>query len=137
MTVLQAVFGTNLMPFKTPGNTAFCVRFWLILVLGLGLAACRQPASDQHSTRGGRLVVVIHREPTTLNRMLSAQAGENLIALLTQSTLVRVNRATGALEPRLAREWTASPDGLTTTFKLRDVTFSDGRPFTAADVVFT
>jgi peptide/nickel transport system substrate-binding protein len=38
----------------------------------------------------------------------------------------------------LAREWTTSPDGLTWTFKLReDVLFSDGKPFTAADVVFS
>ncbi|HEX5071382.1 MAG TPA: ABC transporter substrate-binding protein [Vicinamibacterales bacterium] len=42
------------------------------------------------------------------------------------------------IEPRLAREWTSSPDGLTWIFKLQDgVTFSDGVPLTSADVVFT
>lgn len=38
----------------------------------------------------------------------------------------------------LAREWSVSEDGLTFVFRLRDeVTFSDGRPVTAADVAFT
>ena len=41
-------------------------------------------------------------------------------------------------EPWLAESWTVSPDGRTITLTLRDgVTFSDGRPFTAEDVVFT
>lgn len=40
--------------------------------------------------------------------------------------------------PRLARSWEISEDGLTMTFELRpNVTFSDGHPLTADDVVFT
>lgn len=40
--------------------------------------------------------------------------------------------------PQLARSWQISADGLTYTFQLRkDVTFSDGQPFTADDVVFS
>lgn len=40
--------------------------------------------------------------------------------------------------PRVARRWDISEDGLTITFHLRDdVTFSDGEPLTADDVVFT
>ena len=36
----------------------------------------------------------------------------------------------------LAESWTISPDGLTYSFTLRDsVTFHDGRPMTAADVL--
>lgn len=38
----------------------------------------------------------------------------------------------------IAKSWQVSPDGLTITFQLRDdVTFSDGTPLTAEDVVFT
>ena len=56
---------------------------------------------------------------------------------LTQARLVRINRQTQELEPWLAESWTASPDGLTYTLKLRSgVTFSDGAPFTSADVLF-
>jgi ABC-type transport system substrate-binding protein len=63
---------------------------------------------------------------------------EELVARLTQATLVRLNRTTGELEPRLARDWKPSPDGLTWILTLVEgVTFSDGTPFTSADVVFT
>ncbi len=42
------------------------------------------------------------------------------------------------LVPLLAKSWTISPDGLTITFNLRHgVTFSDGEPMTADDVIFT
>ena len=40
--------------------------------------------------------------------------------------------------PGLAKSWSVSPDGLTYTFKLQEnVKWHDGKPFTAADVVFT
>jgi ABC-type transport system substrate-binding protein len=40
--------------------------------------------------------------------------------------------------PSLAEEWSVSDDGLTYTFTLRDgITFSDGTPITADDVVWT
>ena len=42
------------------------------------------------------------------------------------------------MEPRLAREWSSSPDGLTWTLKLQPgLTFSDGTPLTSADVLFS
>lgn len=44
----------------------------------------------------------------------------------------------GILAPNLAYDWEISHDGLTYTFFLEEgVTFHDGSPFTAADVVFT
>jgi peptide/nickel transport system substrate-binding protein len=44
----------------------------------------------------------------------------------------------GNLTPELAQSWTISPDQREYTFHLRrNVHFHDGRPFTAADVVFT
>ena len=88
--------------------------------------------------RGGRLIATHRAEPQSFNRFVSPHLYEELFARLTQATLVRLNRATGELEPRLAREWTVSPDGLTWTVKLRDgVRFSDGLPFTSSDVLFT
>lgn len=44
----------------------------------------------------------------------------------------------GVIKPDLARNWEISPDGLIYTFTLRsDVTWSDGAPFSAADVIYT
>ncbi|MEO0562985.1 MAG: ABC transporter substrate-binding protein [Chloroflexota bacterium] len=46
--------------------------------------------------------------------------------------------ADGNLVPQLASEWTVREDGLTYTMALAEgVTFSDGTPFTSADVVFS
>jgi peptide/nickel transport system substrate-binding protein len=48
-------------------------------------------------------------------------------------TLTRYDAATKTVQPALATSWTASPDGLTWTFKLRPgVTFHTGRPMDAA-----
>jgi peptide/nickel transport system substrate-binding protein len=70
--------------------------------------------------------------------LVSPQAAEELVRLLTHGTLVRVNRQTREVEPRLATSWTSSPDGRTWMLTLRDdVRFSDGTRFTSADVVFT
>lgn len=52
--------------------------------------------------------------------------------------LVWLNDAKGAFEPRLAKEWSMSDDGLTYTFKLRDdVYFHNGEKMTASDCVFS
>lgn len=87
---------------------------------------------------GGKIVATYRTEPASFNRYVSPGPAEDLIARLIHATLVRLDRTTGRVEPRLARQWTASPDGLTWTFALRDdVAFSDGTPFTSADVVFS
>jgi oligopeptide transport system substrate-binding protein len=39
--------------------------------------------------------------------------------------------------PDLAEKWEISKDGMTYTFTLRDVKFSDGKPVTAGDVVYS
>lgn len=116
----------------------------ILVVVGVALLWPRSPsgpgpnAADTNPVRGGRLVATSRTEPKTFNRLASAQAVDALVALLTQASLVRVNRVTGALQPALATEWTSSPDGRTWTLKLREgVEFSDGVPFTSADVLFT
>ena len=88
--------------------------------------------------RGGQIVAASRGEPRSFNRVTSREQGTDLIALLTQGRLVRTNRVTFELEPWLAERWESSADGRTHTFHLRPgVTWSDGVPFTAADVLFT
>jgi peptide/nickel transport system substrate-binding protein len=89
------------------------------------------------ASRGGDVVASIRTDPTSFNRLAKADRTTDLLTLLTQAKLVRVNKATQDVEPWLAESWTADPDGRRYTLKLRDVQFSDGHPFTADDVVFT
>jgi len=50
--------------------------------------------------------------------------------------LVKLN-TNNQVVPDLAQSFTMSPNGLTYTFKLRNTKFSDGKPVTAADVVYS
>jgi peptide/nickel transport system substrate-binding protein len=100
-----------------------------------GIEAAKESGTP---TRGGRLVATFRSEPVTFNRLAATGAAEELFARLTQGRLVRLNRVSHQIEPWLAREWTTSATGLSWTLRLReDVTFSDGRPFTSADVLFS
>ena len=80
----------------------------------------------------------LRSEPASYNRYFDASAAADLVSLLTQARLVRIDRTTDTVEPALAESWEASPDGLLLTLRLRrDVRFSDGAPFTAGDVLFS
>ena len=93
---------------------------------------------SENATRGGTLVASLRSEPRTFNRVLDQNFPVDLFDILTSSKLIRVNRATRALEPALVEKWSTSPDNLTYTLTLRDgVAWSDGSPFTSADVLFT
>lgn len=83
------------------------------------------------------LVSSLRAEPRTFNRYAGRDSVLEIVTALTQARLVRIDRHTQELEPWLAESWTASADGLAYTLKLRQgVTFSDGAPFTSADVTF-
>jgi peptide/nickel transport system substrate-binding protein len=97
--------------------------------------------APQRSSRplptGGNLVSSIRGEPRTFNRYADQTSAVETITFLLHSRLVRVNRRTMEIEPMLAEGWTASKDNLAYTVRLRrGVKFSDGVPFTSADVVF-
>ncbi|MGE5361554.1 MAG: ABC transporter substrate-binding protein [Bacteroidales bacterium] len=103
-----------------------------------------QPAASQATGRdgddpsGGSLVSSIRGEPRTFNRHFSRDFTTESVTYLTQARLVRVNRQTLELEPALAERWTLADDGLTYTLRLRQgLKFSDGAPFSSADVLFS
>ena len=120
----------------------------LVLVACAAIGACRsreaeapqaaQAASASAVQPGGQLVVSVRGEPQSFNGFVKRDVSTALVTLLTQAPLVRVNRATGDLEPWLAESWTRSEDGLQYTVKLRpNVTFADGHPLRSDDVVFS
>ncbi len=93
---------------------------------------------DTAPSRGGQIVASIRAEPRSFNRLVARDQATELLTQLTQGRLVRVNRATFEVEPWLAEKWESSDDGLVHTLHLRPgVTWSDGTPFTSADVLFS
>jgi len=95
------------------------------------------PSQDGPPRRGGSLVASIRTEPGSFNRYAKRDSGTELVSILTQAKLVRINKATQAVEPYLADTWTVSEDRRTVTLQLHPgITFSDGHPLTADDVVF-
>ena len=122
-------------------------RFLGILVtaglMAAGYAAWRsavpsRPASGLAPQRGGQLVGSTRSELRSYNRLVSREQNTEILSLLTQGRLVRINRSTFELEPWLAESWEASADGRTYTMHLRKGVFwSDGVPFTSDDVLFS
>ncbi|MEZ4674260.1 MAG: ABC transporter substrate-binding protein [Caldilineaceae bacterium] len=71
-------------------------------------------------------------DPAQINQVLQFQIASNVLSGLTHID------ATLTAQGDLAADWTVSDDGLEWTFNLREgVTWHDGAPFTADDVVFT
>src|SRR5688500_674385 len=100
------------------------------------LAACSStPAAPGSSAADTTFAVATAGEPDTLNPVLNY--GVDGASLIFDGLVTR--DAGNALVPALAAELPAvSADGRTVTAKLRPgVTFHDGAPLTAADVVFT
>ena len=88
--------------------------------------------------RGGQIVGSMRSEPPSFNRLLARDATTDMINRLLQGRLIRINRSTFEVEPWLAERWESTADGLTHTFHIRPkMTWSDGAPFTSADVVFS
>ncbi len=86
---------------------------------------------------GGSLTEGVVGSPRFANPLLAISDTDHDLAALTYAGLMG-HDGSGALVPVLAERYTLSPDGKTYTFILRpNVTFSDGTPVTANDVVYT
>lgn len=102
-----------------------------------GLALSGVPAFAQTPRRGGTLRVSVDQAVSKLNPLVTRVNPEYLVAELLYSGLTRLNVDMSA-EPDLAESWANSADLTEWTFALRKgLTFHDGSPCTAADVVAT
>ncbi|MGH9606099.1 MAG: ABC transporter substrate-binding protein [Terracidiphilus sp.] len=87
---------------------------------------------------GSQLRFSIGSDPKTLNPLMVDDDSSDTVRYLTGGVLVRMNRLTQQLEPELATSWKVSANGKSIRFTLRpNLYFSDGTPFTAADVAYT
>jgi peptide/nickel transport system substrate-binding protein len=122
----------------------------VLALLSLLLAAACGNGERAEADRAGSQPVALNREPahgdtllegsigeaTTLIPMLASDAASHNIAGLIFNGLVKYDKDV-RLVGDLAESWEVSRDGLVITFKLRrNVTWQDGHPFTAADVLF-
>jgi len=116
----------------------FGLGLWLFLSLLGGAGCSRRPPASSLPPRGGRLVVSQASGPKTFNPLFATDTDTLGILNCVMSVLVRINRQTGEAEPELAESLTSSSDHRVLTIRLRPgVTFSDGHPLTADDVLFT
>ncbi|MEV6119377.1 ABC transporter substrate-binding protein [Streptomyces sp. NPDC052077] len=107
-----------------------------VVALGAAATACSAPGGESGAEGAADSVVLgVATEPDSLSPLLGyGKDGNSKIfdGLLELGADLTLRPALAADLPQV------SPDGRTYTYTLRDgVTFSDGKPFTAADVVFT
>lgn len=87
---------------------------------------------------GGTRVISSMSLPKTFNAALAAETSSTDVIGQMYLGLVTTNAITTKIEPSLAESWDISDDKLTYTFHLRKgLKWSDGKPLTADDVVFT
>jgi peptide/nickel transport system substrate-binding protein len=92
-----------------------------------------------HGVPGGRYVATLRFDPKTWNSLTANETSSTDITngLLFEG-LTEFNNRTQETGPQLAEWWEQSEDGLRWTFRLREgLAWSDGRPLTAADVLFS
>lgn len=117
---------------------AILIPYWLLNRDQTPPPSALLPAESPIPTRGGSVVASTRTDPRSFNRLVHSQIATDMFTMLTQGKLVRIDRVTQQLEPWLAERWEISPDSLTFTLTLRDgLVWSDGTPFTSADVLFS
>ncbi|MFC4944291.1 ABC transporter substrate-binding protein [Pseudonocardia sp. GCM10023141] len=111
------------------------VRLCSTLVAALlVLVACAGGPGAAGTGKSRTLVMAIGADPTGWSPAVSLANQFN--GCIVYEGLVSVG-AKGEPLPALARSWTVSPDGLTYTFQLQKTQWTDGKPFTSADVKYT
>ncbi|BAZ38525.1 extracellular solute-binding protein [Calothrix sp. NIES-4101] len=113
-------------------------RSWILALAGvfitLTLNACNPNNFKTQAAQVSQLVYSITAEPKTFNYVLSKES-PNVFGPIYEGMLAE-NGVTAELEPALAESW--QEEGQKIIFKLRkDLKWSDGKPLTADDVVFT
>lgn len=110
-----------------------------LLALGLSATATAERGGGSATAEpmhGGRLNVAADIEPRNLNPAIVASNGVFFIASKIVEPLAEMGPS--GLEPRLARAWQGSADGMSFRVELEPgIVWSDGEPLTSRDVAFS
>lgn len=88
--------------------------------------------------RGGRLVLSTFGDPKTFNPIASNEGTSEDIYRFIFASLLTLDLPSQKMLPGLAHKWSVAADQKTWTFQLREgLVWSDGKPLTTDDVVFT
>ncbi len=104
----------------------------------LAILPAMNPAFAAEPRRGGTLTMGRPEEPLSFDPFKPTDNGSVFAIAQVCEPLILADKDGTGLEPGLASSWNISADGLTYVFTLREgVVFSDGKPLTADDVVFS
>lgn len=110
---------------------------WSALLFGIFLVLWGFAVAQNDEPTGQIVFATRTTELENLNPLTTALGRAQAVAYHINEGLTKFS-PTGEILPGLAESWDVSDDNLTYTFQLRDgVTWHDGEPFTAADVLFT
>ena len=138
----------NLLAFLTYNNLKRNAKFGFIFISFL-LNACGNSANNLDtvtvknlnkiypSQSGGTLLDAMIGEPSGLIYMVAGESAAGAISANIFNKLLKYDKNLD-LEGELAQSWQVSPDQKTITFKLKpNLKWSDGKPLTSADVLWT
>ncbi len=107
------------------------------LLAGFVLVACGSSAKSGNTADKDTFTYAINEDPSSTNPINTSDRWGLTLTNFVYSPLLRVE-ADGSYVNELAESYEVAKDGLSITVKLRkDVKWSDGKPLTADDVVFT
>ena len=117
------------------------IKTFFFLAMIFSIQACTPEAdkkSDSNKKTPQHMVTAAMSDPKTFNLVVSNEMSANTVVGPLFEGLLRLNPKTLEPEPMLAESWEMSDDGKVWTFHLRKgVKWSDGKPLTADDVIFT
>lgn len=127
-----------LRTFSTAERLMLYVLLLALFLSGLVLlAAANKKVSTEIPTQGGSLTEGAVGTPRFVNPLLAASQVDTDMTSLIYSGLVRAD-GNGGFIPDIAERYEISEDGTVYTFHLREsLTFHDGSPLNAEDVLFT
>jgi len=137
--------GGHLAPNRAPKSAILIAVVALLLSAGAPSSLAAGASFSQATTAGGTFtgawvgpccVGIANANP------LIAGGDQHFLSKIYEPLVTySIDKTTGGYGPSvpaLAKDWTTSTDGLTWTFHLQpNVTWQDGSPFTADDVIFT